>query len=103
MAAAMTDHIPNNPFGRSTDGHKDDWSAVQIGGYFVALPSRADTERVGEVCASCRLVGRNFAPYSPGQFGPRQPPTPAHEADLQKLQAGRSASGAADRSIKRGA
>ena len=33
MAAAMTDDIPNNPFGRSTDGHRDDWSAVQIGGY----------------------------------------------------------------------
>ena len=33
MAAAMTDHIQNNPFGRSTDGHRDDWSAVQIGGY----------------------------------------------------------------------
>lgn len=32
MAAAMTDHIQNNPFGRSTDGHRDDWSAVQIGG-----------------------------------------------------------------------
>jgi hypothetical protein len=32
MAAAMTDHIQNNPFGRSTDGYKDDWSAVQIGG-----------------------------------------------------------------------
>jgi hypothetical protein len=30
MAAAMTDHIQNNPFGRSTDGHRDDWSAVQI-------------------------------------------------------------------------
>jgi hypothetical protein len=25
-------HIQNNPFGRSTDGHRDDWSAVQIGG-----------------------------------------------------------------------
>ena len=35
MAAAMTDHIQNNPFGRSTDGHRDDWSAVQIGGYRV--------------------------------------------------------------------
>ena len=32
MAAAMTDHIQNNPFGRSTDGHRDDWPAVQIGG-----------------------------------------------------------------------
>jgi hypothetical protein len=32
MAAAMTDHIQNNPFGRSTDSHRDDWSAVQIGG-----------------------------------------------------------------------
>jgi len=32
MAAAMTGHIQNNPFGRSTDGHRDDWSAVQIGG-----------------------------------------------------------------------
>jgi ABC-type branched-subunit amino acid transport system permease subunit len=32
MAAAMTDHIQNNPFGRSTDGHRDDCSAVQIGG-----------------------------------------------------------------------
>jgi hypothetical protein len=32
MAAAMTDHIQNNPFGRSTDGHRDDWSVVQIGG-----------------------------------------------------------------------
>jgi hypothetical protein len=31
MAAAMTDHIQNNPFGRSTDGHRDNWSAVQIG------------------------------------------------------------------------
>jgi len=29
----MTDHIQNNPFGRSTDGHRDDWSAAQIGGY----------------------------------------------------------------------
>jgi len=29
MAAAMTDHIQNNPFGRSTDGHRDGWSAVQ--------------------------------------------------------------------------
>jgi len=28
MAAAMTDHIQNNPFGRSTDGHRDDWSAM---------------------------------------------------------------------------
>ena len=61
---------------------------IQNGGYFVALPSRADAERDGEVCASCRLAGRNFAPYSPGQFGPRRPPTPAHGADLQKLQAG---------------
>ena len=25
-------HIQNNPSGRSTDGHRDDWSAVQIGG-----------------------------------------------------------------------
>jgi dihydrofolate reductase len=32
MAAAMTDPIQNNPFGCSTDGHRDDWSAVQIGG-----------------------------------------------------------------------
>ena len=31
MAAPMTDHIQNNPFGRSTDGHRDDCSAVQIG------------------------------------------------------------------------
>ena len=77
--------------------------SVHISGYFVALPSRADTERDGEVRASYRLAGRNFATYSPGQFGPRQPPTPAHEADLQKLQAGRSASGVADRSLKRGA
>jgi hypothetical protein len=41
MAAAMTDHIQNNPFGRSTDGHRDDWSAVQIGGsaaFFRATP-----------------------------------------------------------------
>jgi hypothetical protein len=30
MAAAMTDHIQNNPFGRSTDGHRDDWPAVQV-------------------------------------------------------------------------
>lgn len=27
MATAMTDHIQNNSFGRSTDGHRDDWSA----------------------------------------------------------------------------
>jgi hypothetical protein len=40
MAAAMTDHIPNNPFGRSTDGHKDDWSAVQIGGIVCAGANR---------------------------------------------------------------
>ncbi len=40
MAAAMTDHIQNNPFGRSTDGHRDDWSAVQIGGSAGVLPSR---------------------------------------------------------------
>jgi hypothetical protein len=33
MTAAMTDHIQNNPFGRSTDRHRDDWPAVQIGGY----------------------------------------------------------------------
>ena len=32
MAAAMTDHIQNNPFGRSTYGYRDDWSAVKIGG-----------------------------------------------------------------------
>ena len=32
MAAAMTDHIQNNPFGRSTDGHRDDWSAGRVGG-----------------------------------------------------------------------
>ncbi len=37
MAAAMTGHIQNNPFGRSTDGHRDDWSAVQIGGYFAVM------------------------------------------------------------------
>lgn len=37
MAAAMTDHIQNNPFGHSTDGHRDDWSAVQIGGYACVL------------------------------------------------------------------
>jgi hypothetical protein len=36
MAAAMTDHIQNNPFGRSTDGHRDDWSAVQIESLFVS-------------------------------------------------------------------
>ena len=42
MAAAMTDHIQNNPFGRSTDGHRDDWSAVQIGGSVCAfLQTRA--------------------------------------------------------------
>ena len=38
MAAAMTDHIQNNPFGRSTDGQRDDWSAVQIGGSVGFLP-----------------------------------------------------------------
>ena len=38
MAAAMTDHIQNNPFGRGTDGHRDDWSAVQIGGSVRVLP-----------------------------------------------------------------
>jgi hypothetical protein len=28
VAAAMTDHIQNDPFGRSrTDGYRDDWSA----------------------------------------------------------------------------
>ena len=32
VAAAMTDHIQNNPFGRSTDSYRDDWPAVQIGG-----------------------------------------------------------------------
>jgi hypothetical protein len=32
MAAAMTDRIQNNPFWRSTDGHRDDWSAVQSSG-----------------------------------------------------------------------
>jgi hypothetical protein len=37
MAAAMTDHIQNNPFGRSTDRHWDDWSAVQIGGSSIQL------------------------------------------------------------------
>jgi hypothetical protein len=37
MAAAMTDHIQNNPFGRSTDGQGDDWSAAQIGGSAGAL------------------------------------------------------------------
>jgi hypothetical protein len=40
MAAAMTDHIQNNPFGRSTDGHRNDWSAVQIGGSERVLPLR---------------------------------------------------------------
>ena len=42
MAAAMTHHIQNNPFGRSTDGHMDDRSAVQIGGYFAVPPSKAE-------------------------------------------------------------
>ena len=37
MAAAMTDHIQNNPFGRSMDGHRDDWSAVQLGGTVCVL------------------------------------------------------------------
>jgi hypothetical protein len=62
------------------------------------------TQNVTLKCARpVALWGRNFATYSPGQFGPRQSPTPAHDADVQKLQAGRSASGAAERSLKRGA
>jgi len=28
----MTDHIQSNPFGPSTQGYRDDWAAVQIGG-----------------------------------------------------------------------
>jgi hypothetical protein len=30
MAAAMTAHIQNNPFGRSTDGHRDDWILIGL-------------------------------------------------------------------------
>ena len=41
MAAAMTDHIQNNPFGRSTDGHRDDWPAMQI--YKAVLVSYSST------------------------------------------------------------
>jgi hypothetical protein len=37
MAAVMTDHIQNNLFGRSTDGHRDNWSLVQIAGAGVRL------------------------------------------------------------------
>src|SRR5262249_40452196 len=49
--AAMTDHIQNNPFGRSTDDHRDDWSAAQIGGSFSASLPAVDT------CCPSLVVG----------------------------------------------
>jgi len=58
MAAAMTDHIQNNPFGRSTDGHRDDWSAVQIGGS-VCLALIEDRSRSVSVTLS-RVVSCRF-------------------------------------------
>ena len=54
MAAAMTDHIQNNPFGGSTDGHRDDWSAVQIG----ESGSRSDYRRGPRNVAKCLRAGR---------------------------------------------
>jgi len=56
MAAAMTDHIHNNPFGRSTDGHRDDWSAVQIASTWPALISGSYL-LFGACRAGCRGSG----------------------------------------------
>ena len=54
MAAAMTDHIQNNPFGRSTDGHRDDWSAVQRR-FLSVIHRRVSITECGYIAATSRL------------------------------------------------
>jgi hypothetical protein len=72
----------------------------QNGGYFAVLPSKASTERNVEVCRSCRLAGTKLRHVSSVRGNrPRQPMA----LTCRSCNWGDQPSGAADRSLKRGA